>query len=200
MKQKTLPLLLSAVFGVLCTYAAADRPVFATAPSGGRDALLVATRISGVGSIIERWYPEKRRKTAEVRVNGTVIDLLCIGVRMISASRHDILVGPADLSVPPRRVWHTGRDILRVAPFRSGMLVLVVDRVSALHPMAGQVYWFPKPGAAKPRLLSLRSIYNFWDIQSGDIDGDGRPIIALCTWSKTWYIHEYARRFFIYGL
>jgi hypothetical protein len=195
-----LRLLVPAALAGLCVDAAADTPIFAPVPSGGRDTLIVDAGTSAGATRIERWDPATHRKLTALSVNGKLVALLCVGDRLVCAAKHQLLVGPDDLSTPPRQVWHTSRDILRVAPFRKGVLVLVVDGAESAHPSAGKVYLFPSLKSPKPRLLSLRSIYNFWDIQSGDIDGDGRPVIALCTWSKTRYIHQYARRYFIYGM
>ncbi len=96
-----------------------------------------------------------------------------------------------------RQQSQSSRCILRKIPFEGGRLLLTCDRIRDGHPWGGLVYYVPKNG--KPRKLSLHPMYNFWDIQSGDVDGDGKPEIALCTWSKTRIVPIYARRYFVYG-
>jgi hypothetical protein len=49
------------------------------------------------------------------------------------------------------------------------------------------------------RRLSPEAHYNFWDVTVGDVDGDGRDEVALCTFSRTARDPAYARRYFVYA-
>ncbi len=199
---KTIPGLLSAILLLILMLhlrAVASTNVYATSARGNHDDVIVGKHAARGQTELELWNPVTRTISAQTNVPESVIELHCVPGYLVAATSHDIYVGPATLITPPLRVWHTPRTILRIAPFRSGWMTLVADDVGS-HPLKGSVYWFKTVRTTQPRLLSLRTIYNFWEIQSGDMDGDGRPIIALCTWSKTSLIRTYARRFFIYGM
>ena len=87
--------------------------------------------------------------------------------------------------------------LLQSIPFEGGTLTLTCSGYRDGHPWGGLVYFTPK-GGMRYR-LTLDPKYNFWDIQAGDVDGDRKPEICLCTWSKTRLIRKYARRYFVYG-
>lgn len=199
---RTIPGLLSAILLLILVSqprAVAGTTVYATLPGRDHDQVIVGKPVTDGGTELELWNPVNRTKKSRTKVAASVKELHCVLGRIVAASSHDIYVGPADLATPPLRIWHTPRTILRIALYRSGWMTLAADDIG-LHPVKGSVYWFKTVRTTQPRLLSLRSIYNFWDIQFGDIDGDGRPVIALCTWSKTSHVRTYARRYFIYGM
>jgi hypothetical protein len=51
----------------------------------------------------------------------------------------------------------------------------------------------------RARILSLEAFYNIWDISAGDVDGDGREEVGVCTYSQTARDPTFARRFFVYA-
>jgi hypothetical protein len=101
-----------------------------------------------------------------------------------------------------RRLFTTTDTILRVVPARPpgrppALLVLTAAHVGGAQPRDSALCLVSLDGAS--RRLSPEHSYNFWDLSVGDVDGDGREEVALCTYSRTARDRHYARRFFVYG-
>jgi len=80
-----------------------------------------------------------------------------------------------------------------------GMLILTAEQPGGPQPMRSHLYLAaPEFGNRKARLLSPEPDYNFWDVSVGDVDGDGKQEVALCTYSQTARDPNFARRFFVY--
>ncbi len=140
--------------------------LFAAVREGKSDHLLIA-ETTPTGTRLTRFDPHSRQIAASETLAAHAFELHVIGRTLVLTDRHQVFVCSASLKGKPDRVWATPRQIMHVCPYLSGYLVLVVDDVNAEHPGNGQTYWFRSAKTRKPQLLSLRRIYNFWDIQSG---------------------------------
>lgn len=197
MRLTGVALLLAATSLILAPHAKAQAVLACATPAGERDRLVVA-RASGSATRLELWQITPRRLIATRRYPKTLTALVRGHRALLLQSAHALALAPADLHANPRTLWSTALTILRSAPFRNGWLVLACNGTRGGHPWAGQV-WYLHASPRSPLRLSLLPRYNFWDLQVGDVDGDGRPEIALCTWSMTRRIRKYARRYFVYG-
>ena len=113
-----------------------------------------------------------------------------------------------ELSLPaagqPSRPLRVPYPILQVLPLRppgrgEQLLILTAERPSGSQPRRSHLYRLDphRPGSLVP--LSPEPTYNFWAASAGDVDGDGRQELGLCTFSRTVRDPHYARRFFVYG-
>jgi len=101
-------------------------------------------------------------------------------------------------------LFATQQHILRVIwvhpPARPPqLLVLTAEETSGPQPRRSHLYLLDPSQPDEARLLSPEPAYNFWDASAGDVDGDGRQEVALCTYSHTARDPRYARRFFVYS-
>jgi hypothetical protein len=98
--------------------------------------------------------------------------------------------------------WRPPYPVLRTAdvvtPSGQGILVLTAEQPRGRQPLRSHVYllapWLP----GQVKTLSPEPDYNFWDLSVGDVDGDGKQDVGLCTWSQTARDATMARRFFVY--
>ncbi len=157
--------------------------------------MLVVRRL-GQSTELERWSIAPSRRTAARRVERQITDAVPRGTDVLLVSAHRLDLLPASLAGPAHTLWTTERTILRAVPWERGWLALTCKGSRDGHPLRGTVTFL---AGGHARELSLLPRYNFWELQTGDVDGDGKPEIALCTWSKTRIVPRYARRFFIYG-
>ena len=100
--------------------------------------------------------------------------------------------------------WRSEYAILRVVNARHprrgvSLLALTAEDPRPPQPRRSHLFLMPWGNISDVRPLSPEPDYNFWDMSVGDVDGDGRQEVALCTYSQTARDPNYARRFFVYG-
>ena len=79
------------------------------------------------------------------------------------------------------------------------LLVLTAEQFRRGHFLRSHLYLLDPDHPADVVTLSPEPGYNFWDLSVGDVDGDGQPEVALCTWSHTARDPRLAQRFFVYS-
>lgn len=101
-------------------------------------------------------------------------------------------------------IYDTPDYLLGMAPVhlphhRPLLVVLTAERSEGLSFLGSHLYLLDPDDPASPRPLSPEPTYNFWDLSTGDVDGDGVEEVGLCTWSRTVKDPDFANRYFIYG-
>lgn len=104
-------------------------------------------------------------------------------------------IGLARMAGTTDRVLRTASVVMPAGG--RGILVLSASNVRGSQPLRSTLTLVDAQG--RERRLSPEAHYNFWDLSVGDVDGDGRQEVGLCTFSRTVHDPEYARRYFVYA-
>lgn len=112
------------------------------------------------------------------------------------------LVGASLAGVGLTRMGSPTGQVLRVAPVvlpTGERATLVLSAADPRRPQPRRSTLILVDREGRERRLSPEAHYNFWDLSVGDVDGDGRHEVGLCTFSRTVHDPQYARRFFVYA-
>lgn len=118
-----------------------------------------------------------------------------VGVTLALLAAAGTGIGLARVTGAPDRVLATATVALPNGG--QGTLVLSASHIVSTHPRRATLVLVDANGHR--RRLSPEAHYNFWDLSVGDVDGDGRQEIGLCTFSRTARDPSYARRYFVYA-
>lgn len=82
---------------------------------------------------------------------------------------------------------------------KPGWLMLTVEDPHHAQPRRSHLYLSEPGHPARVRPLALPTDLNVWDLSAGDIEGDGREEVGLCTYNDSTDDFHPCRRFFIYS-